>query len=688
MDITSYSIQSEERFGKVVVAQVVNTPGTSIFVESQLPQFVREDHPRFINFLEAYYRWLDEDNNIGEKINKIKEQQDVDLAIPQFAQQFYKEFLVNIPRQILADKKTLLKYIRQFYRAKGTEKSYKLFFRMLLNTRVDFYYPATDILKVSDGKWIRQQCLRIIPVSGTMSDFTNTKIVGIENKISAYVDDVRRIRIDPYSGYELILNTSSITGKFMPNEIIKTEDGNFLARISPIPTSYRFVYDRESATYKTGTGYKIGDTFLINNITGRGARIKVTSIIPTQRIITDSVTTERNGSVTTINLGNKNVTLITSVICANDGGNYVAEPDTTLGEDSDGVVHENVKNRYQLQRGPDGNVFLSFIPYYPVPQGRVAVQFQYGVEEESGSIERMQIINFGMEYTSLDNQLENTFDITLDSNSCITRGFTGSGAEVSLVVGALGTYPGFYANEDGHLSASKVIPDGEYYQQYSYVTITDHSTAEYRDALKNMVHPAGFKFYGFFRQQNHLNMQPSVTTEMRREFKQFPHPVSSGQNPPLNSTASAKTRVAIIQQTVRGRTANQFGPSNDSIFRERFNYKPMERYDASSEVDGVNANYWGERPLLSTQFANTSIQKFMHVVPITLEGVAQSVIDGLPRVSEYTKSGLSSVRGDMIFNSTRNLVEFYDGEKWVEVTPNRRINILPDSVVTTQTDVD
>jgi len=682
------SIESEERFGKQTISQIIDQPGTSVFVPSQLPQFVREDHPRFVSFLETYYRWLDEDNNIGEKIQKIKEQQDIDLAKPEFAEQFYREFLVNIPRTVLTDKKILLKHIRQFYRAKGTEKSYRLFFRMLFNTSVDFYYPSTDILKVSDGKWYQQRCLRVIPLNGNMSDFTNTKIVGRQNGVVAYVDHTRKVRAGPHVGYELILNISSITGKFLPNEIISTEDGKFFAKITPIPTTYRFIFDREASKYKTGNGYKIGDVFDVKNATGRGARIKITSIIPTQRVEQDSVITEeKDENVEQILLGNKIVSSILKIICANDDGNYIAPPRDFIGTDDNGIIYENVKVRYQMSEDSDGNVYLNLNPFYQKPKGRILVQYEYLIEEESGSVDKIRVINFGLGYTSFDNKVEQSFTVKLDANSCVTDNFTGQDAEVDMFVSALGVYPGFYVNEDGHLSASKVIADGEYYQQYSYETITNRTTEEYRQALKNMVHPAGFKFFGKFRNQNRLDMRASISNHIRREFKQFHRPDVPEKSSPIRAVSGrAQTQVAVVQQAARSRVATGFGPTNYSIFRERFNYKPMERYNASSEVDGINSNYWGDRTLLSTQFANTSIQKFMSMVPVTLEGVPDDVQASLRRIPEHMKSGLSNlVRGDMIFNSTHNIVELYDGVKWLEVAPNKRINMLPDSVVSTTT---
>jgi hypothetical protein len=632
---------------------------------------------------------MDEDNNIGEKIQKIKDQQDIDLAKPEFAEQFYKEFLTNIPRSVLTDKKILLKYIRQFYRAKGTEKSYRLFFRMLFDTSVDFYYPSTDILKVSDGKWIQQRCVRIIPMTGKMGDYVNKKIVGAQNGIVAYVDHARKIRIGPYLAYELLLNVSSITGKFFPSEVVVTEDNKFSAIISPIPTTYNFTFDREASKYNTGNGYKIGDVFEIKNPTGRGGRIKVTSIIPTQRVETVTIITEeRSENVEQIFLGNKNIATISKVICANDDGQYLALPRSTVGQDDNGVLHENVKSRYEMSEDSDGNVYLTLSPYYTKPNGRVLVEYDYLIEEESGAIEKLQIINFGLGYSSFENQSEQSFTIQLDDDVCVTKNFAGKDAEVKIFVSALGIYPGFYANEDGHLSASKVIADNDYYQQYSYETITDHATDEYRQALKNLIHPVGFKFFGKFRQQHLLDMRVTASSQIRREFKQFHRPDVPSKSTPIPAQASVKTQVAIVSQTSRHGVVQGFGPSNYSIFRERFNYKPMERVNSSLEVDGDNANYWGDRTILSTQFANTSIQKFMTMVPVTLEGISDDVRQTLRSIPERLKSGISAERGDMIFNSTRNIVELYDGVKWLDVAPNKRINMLPDSVVVTTTTED
>lgn len=683
------SISGQEVFGtKSTITEIVQSPGTEVYVESQLPAFVRDDHPRFVEFLKAYYSWLDQNNNIGEKIRRIKEHQDIDLAGPEFAEQFYKEFLAIVPRNVLADKRILVKYIKQFYRARGTENSYRFFFRMLFNTDVEFYYPVKDILKVSDGKWVQDRFIRVIPIAGSSVDFQNKKIVSRTTGVSARVDLARKIKTELYKGYELVLNTSSLNGVFLPDEIIQTEDGSALAKISPIPTNYSFVFDTNEGKYKTGTGYKIGDTFKVLNSKGRDARVRVTSIIPNQRTIMETIITptadsveNSAGRVKEIFLGKKNVFSIIRVICANDNGNYIEEPTMdTAGVSPTGIVHEDVKIRYQLSQNEDGDVYLKLSPLYLdfVPQGRVKVVFDHLIEDESGQIEKLQIVNFGMEYGAYTDTTKQTFNIQLNQESCVTKNFTGSGAEITIKAGALGMYPGYYANEDGQLSSSKKIQDGEYYQQYSYVTISDRPTGEYKDKLKNMLHPAGLRFYGHFRTQSTLSARikpATLSSAIRREFKQFPKPVRPGCNPPLHSEPTVQANSAIRAHLTQDRRSAKHGPTNYSIFRDRFDYRPMERYNSSQEVSGSNSEYW------IANIANTSIDKFKDIIPITLEGVTNE--DQIQKVSEYRKYVMQPSRGTLIYNTTKRIVEMYTGNIWIEINSNRRINILPDAVVST-----
>src|SRR5579859_2646066 len=122
-------------------------------IPGQLPQYVKENYPTFIAFLQAYYTWLEQPGNILDGVANVLNDRDIDKTVDDFISYFKYEFLIDIPERILADKRKLAKHIKQFYTARGTQKSYKLLFQILYNEDVEFYLPKVDLLKTSDGKW-------------------------------------------------------------------------------------------------------------------------------------------------------------------------------------------------------------------------------------------------------------------------------------------------------------------------------------------------------------------------------------------------------------------------------------------------------------------------------------------------------------------------------------------------------
>ena len=91
----------------------------SSLVESQFPEFMREDGPRFVAFLKAYYEYMEQEtSNSGpgpiHASRSLTEYNDIDRTLDQFLDQFQKEFMVQIPTSIQTDKRLLSKYIQDF----------------------------------------------------------------------------------------------------------------------------------------------------------------------------------------------------------------------------------------------------------------------------------------------------------------------------------------------------------------------------------------------------------------------------------------------------------------------------------------------------------------------------------------------------------------------------------------------
>jgi hypothetical protein len=139
----------------------------SLLVSSQVPEFVREDHPLFIAFLEAYYEFLEnkqgiQKNDLLKKSKDLRNVADVDVSIDEFEEQFFNTFASLLPRDSVLDKATLIKNVLPLYLSKGSEKSFKLLFRILFGQELEVKYPRNDVLRASDGKWVVENTIRVL----------------------------------------------------------------------------------------------------------------------------------------------------------------------------------------------------------------------------------------------------------------------------------------------------------------------------------------------------------------------------------------------------------------------------------------------------------------------------------------------------------------------------------------------
>ena len=259
----------------------------SNLISSQLPDFVRADHPNFVAFIEAYYEYLEQSNTtiqLGKTVERAKNMReyiDIDRTIDGFAQKFYDEFLALLPKDTAADKKLLLKNIKDFYRARGTEKSFRFLFRALFNKEPEFYYPKSDILIASSGTWFIERSLRVgtILVDAVSSNtleglqsFENTQITGSTSGATAIVE---RVIISYEEGSQIFeLYLSNALGTFENGETITTTnvDDEDLSAV---------ILSEQLSTIRVtegGNSYNIGDTVIIESNTGTGAAATVSAV--------------------------------------------------------------------------------------------------------------------------------------------------------------------------------------------------------------------------------------------------------------------------------------------------------------------------------------------------------------------------------------------------------------------------
>lgn len=174
---------------------------TSILINRQVPEFVRDEYPLFITFLEAYYEFLEQKqtgqlNDLTQQAKNLKYLSDVDASIDQFESSFFNTYASLLPRSAEVDKEFLIKNVLPLYLSKGNEAAFKLLFRLLFNDEVTIIQPKNNVLRASDGKWTIDNVLRIetdirsvYEGTGTNTEFILAQTVG-SGEIDVFVNDV------------------------------------------------------------------------------------------------------------------------------------------------------------------------------------------------------------------------------------------------------------------------------------------------------------------------------------------------------------------------------------------------------------------------------------------------------------------------------------------------------------------
>jgi hypothetical protein len=362
----------------------------SSLISSQVPSFVRDDHPKFIAFLEAYYEYLEQEGKVVSGAKNIRELMDIDTTVDAFAEYLYSKFLHDFPRNTLTDKANILKNAKDIYRSKGTEKATRFLLRALFDHEIDFYYPKKDVLRSSDGKWYIKKTLRITntrinntpntDISG-LEKYIGTKIIGSQSNAQAVIETVDRfydagttvdeIELSNLSG--TFLNGENISAQFIQSgETLNITSEVFGATISSINI------------VNPGSGYIVGDPVIIESSTGNGASA-----------IVGRVSTGNLASVVVIEGGsgfkNGDSLLVTGGGGSGATGNVASVLD-------DGSVHPNSYNILISFISSEENTIIANVENVTISS--YSNTFVYS---NTGPVRVLNIITSGNNYTSIPN---------------------------------------------------------------------------------------------------------------------------------------------------------------------------------------------------------------------------------------------------------------------------------------------
>jgi hypothetical protein len=176
-------------------------------------------------------------NDLTTKSKELKYISDVDDSIEEFEQQFLNSYATFLPKETTIDKALLIKNVLPLYLSKGSEKSFKLLFRMLFGNELEINYPKNNVLRASDGKWEIENAVKVSTIiysnytgNGTTTTFYLLDKLGI-NEVSVFVNNVLQT-----TGYgirkesqKLVFNTAPANGAVIQVKYAETLNKDILA---------------------------------------------------------------------------------------------------------------------------------------------------------------------------------------------------------------------------------------------------------------------------------------------------------------------------------------------------------------------------------------------------------------------------------------------------------------------------
>lgn len=195
------------------------------FIERAIPANIRDDHPQFALFIEKYFEYISRDLGEYDLTSNLLDYLNVDKTVSAFYEDFKSIYAPLLPEKYKASLSVIVKNVKHFYQTKGTEDSFKIFFRMIFDTTVNLYYPKVDMLRASDGRWIEPYYL--YPTDQTYDNllyYYDKIIVGSVTNSTAYVKDILQVT-DPQDINEKVFVLSLVdrTGVFTNADTITVE---------------------------------------------------------------------------------------------------------------------------------------------------------------------------------------------------------------------------------------------------------------------------------------------------------------------------------------------------------------------------------------------------------------------------------------------------------------------------------
>ena len=280
----------------------------SLFVKDQFPAFYAEEGIVFKEFLGAYYEYLETTGKTLDIARNQLEYRDIDKTTAEFLDQFKKTYLADLPGLIKSDDRLTIKNILDFYKAKGSQRSIQLLFRILFDDAATVHYPSEDVIRPSDAKFFLPRYIEVYaPSYDKLKSLEGIEIIGATTQAKAFVETISTKLLNGIRTN--VLRLSNVRGDFNRGEVIsKSSDG--IQDDMPVITGSL----SDITVTLGGSNNQIGDVFNITSVTGKQGKARVTGIDDATGLVSFTLNDggfgfTNNTTFTTIDINSQNIQL-------------------------------------------------------------------------------------------------------------------------------------------------------------------------------------------------------------------------------------------------------------------------------------------------------------------------------------------------------------------------------------------
>lgn len=489
------------------------TEKSAIGAKFTLPEFVQNDYDKFVTFIEKYYEFMDSEGNPSNLLLN-KDYHDIDELNDAELNKRALELAKHFPQILQADRKTLLKHIKNIYESKGSERSIKAYFKLLYDEEVEVYYPSKNILRASDGIWIEETSVRatsgfndyeVLNLNGKLADIKYYETVGsvtFLRNIEVTIPRVEKLSYTSPQAYEVAVK--------LPAGI--TEVPGPGAQATATATVVAGVITEINVTFG-GYDYVAAPEVEIFDSSGSGAtaRAIVSNGEITSILVTDGGSSY-SGTNTSVSLNTESVRSF--IVDRGDSSaeeNIRAYLDRSLSSVTSGTYSGSnagfsVGDVFAInESGDDGTG-------YAVP-GYFAGDYTYTGGSNNAVI---RVTNIDEDGVPTSWSIINPGEGFINSQTVITiESKTGESLDITLFTKYLYSYDGKYKDDRGKLSDVNRLQDNYKYQSFSYIIKSTISQNQWVKRFRDLIHPAGMEVFGDLIITNNVNYAPfiSITTD-------------------------------------------------------------------------------------------------------------------------------------------------------------------------------